>query len=132
MKAGKCSLAVLGLSAAVIFAGPAQAAGLLFLSDTAAGRMNKEDFKLMSAAAVEALNDSATPSVKSWSNPKSGASGTVDTVQAFTAKSGEACKLLHTSSKAKSLTHELTSTACKVKGSWKLVSEDFAKAPAAK
>lgn len=133
MKAVKCSLAVLGLSAAMILSAPAQAGGgLLFLSDTAAARMTNDDFTAMTKAAVEALNDPAVPSMKVWTNPKTGAGGTIKTVQAFAAKTGEPCKLVDHNTQAKGLTHDATSTVCKLKDGWKLVSEDFAKAPATK
>jgi surface antigen len=132
MKAGKCSLVVWGLSALMSFTGPAQAAGLLFLTDTAAARMTEGDYTAMTKAVVEALDDTVTPSMKVWTNPKTGAGGTVKTVQAFTAKTGEPCKsVLHTT-QAKKLTHEATSTVCKTKDGWKLVSDDFATPPTSK
>ena len=131
MKIRMCPLAVLGLTGALLLGSHAHAAGLNFLSDTAAARMSDEDFKAMTVAAYEALDDSNVPSTKTWVNPRSGASGTVKTVQAFEAKSGEHCKLLQHSTKAKKRTHEATSTVCKMKEGWKLVSEDFAKPPAA-
>ena len=132
MKAGKCSLVVLGLSAAMIVAAPAQAAGLLFLSDTAAARMTDDDYTAMTKAAVEALDDATVPSTKVWTNPKSGAGGTVKTVQTLSDKSGNACKVLEHNTQAKKLTHEAKSTLCKVDGSWKLVSDDYAKTPPVK
>lgn len=131
MKAGKSRLAALGLMGAFFLGSHAHAAGLNFLNDTAAARMNDEDFKAMTIAAYEALDDSTVPSTKTWINPRSGASGTVKTVQAFEAKSGEHCKQIQHSTKAKKRTHEATSTVCKMKEGWKLVSEDFAKPPAA-
>lgn len=129
MKNGKCRLAVLSLSAGLFCMSQAHAAGLLFLSDTAAARMSNDDFTAMTKAAIEALNDPAVPSMKVWTNPKSGSGGTVKTVQAFTAKSGEPCKVVDHNTQAKGLTHEASSTVCKLKEGWKLVSDDFAKAP---
>jgi surface antigen len=125
-----CRLALLAFSAGLFMAGNVQAGGgLLFLSDTAAARMTNEDFSAMTKAALEALNDPTTPSIKVWTNPKTGSGGTIKTTQAFTAKGGEPCKqVLHTA-QAKGLTHEATSTVCKIKDQWKLVSEDFAQPP---
>ena len=132
MKLRKSGLAVLGLSAGILFMSHAQAAGLLFLSDTAAARMSKDDFTAMTNAAVEALNDTTVPSTKVWSNPKTGAGGTVKTVQELTAGSGETCKRVEYHTQAKKLTYEASSTLCKLKDGWKLVPDDFAKAPATK
>lgn len=132
MKAGKYVLAVLGLSTVLFCTGHVHAAGLLFLSDSAAARMSNDDFTAMTKAASEALNDPVVPSMKVWTNPKSGSGGTVKTTQAFTAKSGEPCKVVDHNTQAKGLAHEASSTLCKMKDGWKLVSEDFAKAPATK
>jgi surface antigen len=132
MKAAKCSLVALGLSAAMVIAGPVQAAGLIFLNDSAAARMTDDDFTAMTKAAVEALDDATVPSTKVWTNPKTGSGGTVKTVQAFSAKNGDACKVIEHNTQAKKLTHEAKSTLCKVDGSWKLVSDDYAKAPPVK
>ena len=135
MKAGNCRIAVLALlylTAGLFLAGHAHAAGLLFLNKTAAARMTNDDYTAMTKAAVEALDDAEVPSIKVWTNPKTGSGGTVKTVQAFTAKTGEPCKsVLHTA-QAKGLAHEATSTVCKTKEGWKLVSEDFATPPPGK
>lgn len=110
----------------------AHAAGLLFLNESAAIRMTDDDYTAMTKAAVEALDDTTVPSTKVWTNPKTGSGGTVKTVQEFAAKTGEQCKLVQHNSQAKGLTHTANSTVCKIKDSWKLVSEDFAKPPVAK
>lgn len=132
MKTVKRSFVVLGLSVVMAFAAPVDAAGLLFLSDTAAARMTDADFSAMTKAASEALDDTAVPSARSWTNPQTGSGGTLKTVQALVARSGEECKLVEHNTKAKGLTYTASSMVCKVGGNWKLVSEDFVRPPAAK
>lgn len=123
-------LASVGFVLALLWAGSVQASGLGFLRNSAAERMNNDDFSALVAAATEALDDPATPATRTWSNPKTGAGGTVKTVQEFPAKTGEVCKTLNTDNRAGGRTRRATNTVCKMEDGWRLVSSDFARPPA--
>jgi surface antigen len=123
-------LTSVGFVAALLCAGSVQASGLGFLRNSAAERMNNDDFAALMAAANEALDDPVTPATRTWSNPKTGASGTIKTVQEFPAKTGEVCKQVKTDNRAGGRTRRATHTVCKVNDEWRLASSDFARPPA--
>jgi hypothetical protein len=90
----------------------AHAANLSFLSNSPIAYFQAEDTDLMMQNARKVL-DSPDPAAKqSWSNPKTGASGSAEAVGQFKASDGAPCKRLRLVNKIKNMEGEATYTVC--------------------
>ncbi|MGH8447518.1 MAG: hypothetical protein ACREVL_19810 [Solimonas sp.] len=71
------------LLVASVHGAPASAQIVNFLSDSALAEMNKDDKALANAAFRDALNGAADGETRSWSNDKSGASGSITLLRSY-------------------------------------------------
>jgi len=100
---------------------PALAQNSLWLNNSALSRMNRADTELFLKAAREALN-APDGHVVTWSNPGTGASGTVKVI-ASSKEKGMACRTVETTAFAGGIQGMPTPLkACRVGDKWRLVS----------
>lgn len=106
-------LGLLALFVAAATSVAAHASNLSFLNDSPLSYFKPEDVDLMMQNARKVL-DSSDPAAKhSWSNPKTGASGSAQAKGQFTASDGTRCKRLQIMNKTKNVQNEATYTVCK-------------------
>ncbi|MBV9724965.1 MAG: hypothetical protein JO299_07300 [Gammaproteobacteria bacterium] len=91
------------------------AANLGFLGKSPISYFQQQDVALMKKNAYAALDSTDPASKQSWTNPKTGASGSVEVVGQFTASDGIPCKRLRVVNKIKNLEGQGTYTVCKYK-----------------
>ena len=100
---------------------PAAAQNSFWLNDSALSRMTREDTELFLKAAREALN-SPDGYTSTWSNSRTGASGTVTALSSSKEK-GMNCRSIETFAQAGGVRGVPTTLkACRVGQQWKLVS----------
>ena len=88
--------------AAAVPAGAALAQGQSnTLRGSIAAQFNQEDFDLLYAAAGEAIKGNKKGAKKSWHNPKTGNSGVVSLIRAFTSTDGRECAKLRIENRSK-------------------------------
>jgi len=92
-----------------------QAGNMSFLQDSPSAYFRGDDADLMMKNAHEALDSSEPSAKRSWSNPKTGASGFAQVTGQFTGSDGAPCKRLRIGNKAGGLQGEGTYTLCKYK-----------------
>jgi len=108
-------LGLVVLLAACITPGASHAGNLSFLQDSPSAYFRGDDADLMMKNAHAALDSSEANAKRSWSNPKTGASGFAEVTGQFTATDGAPCKQLRIGNKAGGLQGEGTYTLCKYK-----------------
>ncbi len=92
-----------------------------FLQDAPMQRMNREDTALLVKNLNEALDRNADGHTSGWSNPKTGASGTVTPLSTFS-KSGMKCRETEFTNFAGGFRGGGKHTLCRVSGAWKIAS----------
>jgi hypothetical protein len=107
----------------------ASANNLTFLKQTPMAAFTDEDHALMMQNVEAVLADATTPAKRDWNNPKTGHSGTTETLIAFSGPKGESCKRLRVTNKAGSRDGKATYTHCKGDAGWQLASSDYAPVP---
>jgi hypothetical protein len=113
---------VLGMHSAV-------ANNLSFLKQTPMAAFTDEDHALMMQNVEAVLSDANTPAKRDWNNPKTGHSGTTETLVAFSGPKSESCKRLRVANKAGGRDSKATYTLCKGDAGWQLASSDYAPVP---
>jgi len=93
-----------------------QAGNLSFLQDSPSSYFRGDDADLMMKNAQAALDSSDPNAKRSWSNPKTGASGFARVTGHFTATDGAPCKRVRIGNQAGGLQGEGTYTLCKYQG----------------
>lgn len=101
--------------ALLLAAGGAHAFNLAFLGDSVMQRITAQDARLMSGALDAALAAPEEGNVRDWSNPESGASGAV-TLRRIYQRQGRACRTLHISTTAQSVTAQGVYQLCQEPG----------------
>jgi hypothetical protein len=91
------------------------AANLGFLAKSPISYFQQDDVDLMKKNAYAVLDSSDQDSKQSWTNPRTGASGSAEVVGQFTAPDGTPCKRLQVVNKIKNLEGQGTYTVCKYK-----------------
>lgn len=115
--------AILFSSGAVFLPARSPAAGLGFLRDTALPALTDADRKLQGDAILGVLEDANPRTVKEWSNPKSRASGRVQTLGNFQSDAGLHCRKLQMSTLAKGIDSQFSFPVCKsASGEWFIAS----------
>jgi hypothetical protein len=104
---------------------------LSFLKQTPMAAFTDEDHALMMQNVEAVLSDATTPNKRDWSNPKTGHSGTTETLIAFSGPKSESCKRLRVINKAGGRDSRATYTLCKGDAGWQLASSDYAPVPKA-
>jgi hypothetical protein len=102
---------------------------LSFLKQTPMAAFTDEDHALMMQNVEAVLSDATTPHKRDWNNPKTGHSGTTETLIAFSGPKGESCKRLRVINKAGGRDSRATYTLCKGDAGWQLASSDYAPVP---
>jgi hypothetical protein len=102
---------------------------LSFLKQSPMAAFTDEDHALMMQSVEAVLSDAKTPVKRDWNNPKTGHSGTTETLIAFSGPKGESCKRLRVINKAGSRDGRATYTLCKGDAGWQLASSDYAPVP---
>lgn len=106
-------LALLALLVGAATSAAAYASNLSFLKNSPLSYFQPEDVDLMMQNARKVL-DSSDPAAKhSWSNPKTGASGSAQAKGEFTTSDGTPCKRLQIMNQTKNVQNEATYTVCK-------------------
>jgi hypothetical protein len=108
--------AALILFAAAAISMVTNAANLGFLAKSPISYFQQEDVDLMMKNAYAVLDSPDPNSDKSWTNPKTGASGSAHVVGQFTAPDRTPCKRLQVVNKIKNLEGQGTYTVCKYQG----------------
>ena len=99
-----------------------------FLKDTPLEVFTEEDQQLMFDNAEAALSDAKTPAKREWKNPKTGSSGSAESLTAFTGPKNESCKRVQIVNHAQGRTSKGNYTVCNMGADgWKLVPSDYAK-----
>ncbi len=99
---------------------PALGSNLLFLQDAPVAYFTEEDDRMFQAALKGALDTAKDGEAKSWSNPASGASGTLTVLKTHN-QHAMTCRTLKIFSTAKSRTGESVWDFCKQPdGAWKI------------
>jgi surface antigen len=114
----------LRLAAVALLAGAASAAGaqsnIRFLKDAPIEKMTREDHALLLKTSNEALTRNADGETSGWTNPKTGASGTVTPVRSLT-RNGMKCREAEYTNHAGGLNGGGKFVLCRVaSGEWKL------------
>jgi surface antigen len=109
------------LAAALSFAlcaGGAAAQNMGFLKDAPISFMDKQDMAMMERNYVEALDALADGQTSTWTNPKTGHSGTATPIRT-TKENGRTCRLLEITNQAGGQSGRTEWTFCKTKDGWK-------------
>lgn len=104
---------------AVLAAAPVLAQTNLFLNRNMVSVMTKEDLRMAQSAIAEALGSTSDGSVVTWSNPASGASGTVTPLKSTT-QGGRPCRIVETFTEAGGRRDRGQWELCKQGGTWRL------------
>jgi surface antigen len=92
-----------------------------FLKDAPIEKMTQEDLAILLKSSNATLSRNADGETSGWTNPKTGASGTVTPLRSFTQK-GMKCREARYTNHAAGLNGSGTYTLCRVSsGDWKLV-----------
>jgi len=110
--------AVFALLAAAAAAAGAQS-NMTFLQDAPLERMTREDLALMMKSSNEALGKNADGETSAWTNPKTGASGTITPLSSFTRK-GLRCREAEYTNHAGGFNGRSRFTLCRVGDDWKI------------
>ena len=102
MLVGSCALAV-----------AAQAQNLNFLRNSVMSNFQQDDTDMMRKNVNEVLDSSDANAKKEWSNPRTGASGSAQVLDQFTASDGAPCKRLRLANRAAQRHSQSTHTMCK-------------------
>jgi hypothetical protein len=95
----------------------------LFLGDTGNRNLNDADRKLQADAALSVLENPNPTSQMEWSNPRSGASGIVQTLGALESEDGLTCRTLQLENKTRGGNNRLSFPVCKgTDGEWFIAS----------
>jgi hypothetical protein len=94
--------------------GALQAANLSFLSNSPVSYFQQADVDLMRKNALEVLDSSDPAAQRSWSNSKTGASGSAQAQGQFATSDGTPCKRLRVMNKFRNLESDAIYTVCKV------------------
>ncbi|HSO07144.1 MAG TPA: RT0821/Lpp0805 family surface protein [Pelomicrobium sp.] len=105
-----CSLA--------LCAGAAQAQNTAFLRDAPISHMNRDDIALMERNYLQALDALPDGHTNTWTNPKTGASGTA-TPSRTTKQNGATCRMLEITNNAGGKSGRTEWTFCKTKEGWR-------------
>lgn len=106
-------LAVLALLVGAASSVAAYASNLNFLRNSPLSYFQPEDVELMRQNARKVLDSSDPAAQESWSNPKTGASGSAQAQGQFTATDGAPCKRLRIMNRTRNLQDDATYTVCK-------------------
>jgi surface antigen len=94
---------------------------LRFLKDAPIEKMTREDLAILLKASNDTLSRNADGETSGWTNPKTGASGTVTPLRTFT-RQGMKCREARYTNHAGGFNGDGTYTLCRVaSGDWKLV-----------
>jgi hypothetical protein len=91
---------------------PATAGNLSFLTRSPVSYFNDEDMRLLKEAVLQVLDDKDARAKRSWSNPATGSSGTVEARGAFKTAAGVNCKRVRVTNHAKGVDGDSTYTVC--------------------
>ena len=109
---GISALTLAWMLAAAGLCATASAANLSFLKDSPISHFSQQDHALMMETAGKVLDSSDARADASWSNPKSGNSGTITAIGKFTSTEGLACKRIRVFNKAKTVESTANYTVC--------------------
>ena len=110
-------LLLAGVSIAFV-AGTAAAQNLGFLKDSPVARMNREDTAMLARNYQQALDSLPDGHTNTWTNPKTGSSGTATPLKTMQEK-GTTCRVLEMTNQAGGLSGRSEWTFCKTKDGWK-------------
>jgi surface antigen len=110
-------LLLAGASIAFV-AGTAAAQNLGFLQDSPVSRMNREDTAMLARNYQQALDSLPDGHTNTWTNPKTGSSGTAMPLKTMREK-GTTCRLLEITNQAGGLSGRSEWTFCKTKDGWR-------------
>ncbi len=94
----------------------AQSQSLSFLKKSPMSYFTQDDFELMTRNARAVLDAAEPDAERTWTNPRSGASGLAQSKGQFSATDGALCKHLRVVNRAKKLEDEATYTVCRYSG----------------
>ena len=113
----RARILLVGVSIA-IGAGPAAAQNVGFLNDSPMSRMNREDTALLMRNYQQALDSLPDGHTNTWTNPKTGSTGTATPLKT-TQEKGMTCRLLEITNHAGGLSGRSEWNFCKTKEGWK-------------
>ena len=116
----RTSLALLGASLGLLALG-ATAQTFGFLKDSAMSFMNREDAAMLVRNYQEALGSLPDGHTSTWTNPKTGHSGTATPLNT-TRQKGMTCRLLEITNRAGGQSGRGEYTFCKTAAGWKILS----------
>jgi surface antigen len=111
---------LVGVSIALA-AASAAAQNIGFLRDSAMSFMNREDSAMLVRNFTQALDSLPDGHTSTWTNPKTGSSGTATPLNT-TSQKGMTCRLLEMSNQAGGQSGASKFTFCKTKDGWKIAS----------
>jgi surface antigen len=110
---------ILLVGASIAFvAGTAAAQNLGFLKDSPVSRMNREDTAMLARNYQQALDSLPDGHTNTWTNPKTGSSGTATPLKTTNEK-GTTCRLLEITNQAGGMSGRSEWTFCKTKDGWR-------------
>ena len=99
-------------------AGPASAQNVGFMNDSAISRMNREDTAMFMRNYQQALDSLPDGHTNTWTNPKTGSTGTATPLKT-TKEKGMTCRLLEITNQAGGLSGRSEWNFCQTKEGWK-------------
>ena len=117
----RLAVGILGATVIAAFPAAVPAVNELFLARGPLGHLKKGDIAIARAAIRDALETGADGYVHTWSNPETGASGTVRPTSTGT-KNGLRCRVAEFTTYAGGERGASTWTLCKTKDGWKIAS----------
>lgn len=106
------------IGALITFAAAPALAQKLFLKDSPVSRMNSEDTALLVRNYTQALDSLPDGHTNTWTNPKTGASGTATPLNT-TKQQGMTCRLIEITNQAGGQSGRSEWTFCKTKDGWR-------------
>ncbi len=131
ISSSKWTLASAALIMALSLAPAAGAGNLSFLDDSVVSGFKEQDMKLLLQSVDKVLASTDPHASDSWSNTKTGTSGTVAVTGQFTSTEGQSCKRLNVLSRTPKMQGKSDYVLCQVPGRGWLVHPDARPAPAA-
>jgi hypothetical protein len=100
------------------------AASLGFLSESAEGKFNDDDVRILRSTAWSLLKDGVLGQSQDWSNPNSTAHGKITIVKIFQSTEGFSCKSLRVENIATGLHNRATYPVCQIHPEdWKIYTQ---------
>jgi len=111
---------ILALSSMLILSSNLYAVNMQFLKYSPVAEFTSEDFAMLQAAGVKALNDNSDGKSNEWKNPETNHSGSVTPLGSSTID-GMQCRKTKITNQTETNKGEVVFTFCKVKGRWKVL-----------